>query len=113
MEVYVEILMRRAEMVRNWREHARAIAEAARSVLPGSKIYVFGSVVRGESTGGSDVDILIVSNEVPESNLERARMKVMIEERLGLPLYHPFELHLVKEEEAKLYFKRIKEFVEL
>jgi predicted nucleotidyltransferase len=70
-------------------------------------------VVRGESTGGSDVDILIVSNEVPESNLERARMKVMIEERLGLPLYHPFELHLVKEEEAKLYFKRIKEFVEL
>jgi len=29
---------------------------------------VFGSVVRGETVGGSDVDILIVHSKIPESS---------------------------------------------
>lgn len=112
MESYVDILMKRAEMVKNWRKYVNGIVEAVKTVLPGSKIYVFGSVIKGESTGGSDVDILIVSEGVPESNLERARIKVKIEELSSLPPYHPFEFHLANREEGEWYFKRIKELIE-
>ncbi|MBO3839933.1 MAG: nucleotidyltransferase domain-containing protein [Candidatus Brockarchaeota archaeon] len=99
-------------MVKNWRKHAMYIAKAARSFLPNSKIYVFGSVVKGEYTGGSDVDVLIVSKEVPRSNLERVKIRMMIEEFASLPPYHPFEFHIVDEEEGKWYFSKIKEMVE-
>jgi predicted nucleotidyltransferase len=112
MESYVDILVKRAEMVKNWRKYAVRIAEAVRTILPGSRIYVFGSVVKGESTGGSDVDILIFSESLPRSNLERAKIKVKIEELSNLPPYHPFEIHLADREEGEWYFNRIKELVE-
>ncbi len=112
MESYVDILMKRVEMVKNWREYAVRIAEAVRTILPGSRIYVFGSVVKGESTGGSDVDILVFSESLPRNNLERAKIKVKIEELSNLPPYHPFEIHLVNKEEGEWYFRRIKELVE-
>ncbi|MBO3799389.1 MAG: nucleotidyltransferase domain-containing protein [Candidatus Brockarchaeota archaeon] len=99
-------------MVKNWRKYAARIAEAARTILPGSKIYVFGSVVKGEPTGGSDVDILIFSESLPRNNLERAKIKVKIEELSNLPPYHPFEIHIVGKEEGEWYFSRIKELVE-
>jgi predicted nucleotidyltransferase len=111
MENYVNILIKRIEMVKNWKEYVTKIAEAAKSILPDSEIYVFGSVVKGDAIGGSDVDILIISEGVSKSNLERAKIKVKIEELLNLPSYHPFEIHLVNKEEGEWYLKRIKELV--
>jgi len=93
-------------MLREWRAWARRIAGAARELLPDAEVYVTGSVVRGDYVAGSDVDILIVSPSVPDEARERARVKVMIEERLDLPYYHPFEMHLVKPEEAEAYLRR-------
>ena len=58
-----EILRSRLELVRlarQWRYWSRRIAEAAREVLGECEVYVFGSIVEGRATGGSDVDILIV-----------------------------------------------------
>jgi len=113
LENYVDILVRRAEMVKNWREYVSSLAEAVRAIIPGSRVYVFGSVVEGRSTGGSDVDVLIVSDRIPRGNLERARLKVRIEELSSLPPYHPFELHLADREEGEWYFKRVGELLEI
>jgi len=85
------------------------IAKVVKNLLSDSQIYIFGSVIKGEAVGGSDIDILIVSNIVPKDNLERAKIKVKIEQLCNLPSFHPFEFHLVNEEEAKWYFERIKE----
>ncbi|MEM2608069.1 MAG: nucleotidyltransferase domain-containing protein [Thermoproteota archaeon] len=112
MEAYFDILMKRAEMVKNWKKYVGEVAKAVKSLLPDSRIYVFGSVVKGEYTGGSDVDILIVSKEAPRSSLERVKIRMMIEESANLPPYHPFEFHIVDEEEGKRYFSKIKEIVE-
>ncbi len=113
MENYLNILIERAEIVKKWEEYATKIAEVVKIVLPDSHVYVFGSVIRGEATGGSDVDILIVSKHVPKNGIQRAEVKVKIEKLAGLPLYHPFEFHLVNEEEAEWYFKRVKELKEI
>ncbi|MCS6769763.1 MAG: nucleotidyltransferase domain-containing protein [Candidatus Caldarchaeum sp.] len=109
MEWYFDDLLQRANMVREWRKHVREVVRAVSKILPDAKVYVFGSVVRGEAVGGSDVDILIVSKQAPASNVERSALKLKIEEAAGFPFHHPFEIHLVDEEEAKWYFSRVKE----
>ncbi|MDW7978280.1 MAG: nucleotidyltransferase domain-containing protein [Candidatus Caldarchaeum sp.] len=107
MEWYFDDLLQRANMVREWRKHVREVVRAVSKILPDAN--VFGSVVRGEAVGGIDVDILIVSKQAPASNVEIAALKLKIEEAAGLPFHHPFEIHLVDEEEAKWYFSRVKE----
>lgn len=55
----------RLEMVRlarEWRYWSKKLAEAARRVLGGCEVHVFGSVAEGRAVGGSDVDIPIVSD---------------------------------------------------
>ncbi|MDW8063781.1 MAG: hypothetical protein RMI43_06390, partial [Candidatus Caldarchaeum sp.] len=59
-----------------------------------------------EHVAASDVDMLIISDEIPETMLERAALKVELEKKAGLPYYHPFELHLVRPDEAEPYFRR-------
>ncbi|MEM4329257.1 MAG: nucleotidyltransferase domain-containing protein [Candidatus Caldarchaeum sp.] len=106
MECY---LLQRSNMVREWRRHVKEAVKAVSKVLPDAN--VFGSVVKGEAVGGSDVDI--VSRHAPPSNIERAEMKVKIEKEAGLPLHHPFELHLVNEKESEWYFRRVKELMRI
>jgi predicted nucleotidyltransferase len=113
LEKYLEILKMRAEIIDKWREYVVKLAAAVKDVLPDSRVYVFGSVVKGEATAASDIDVLIVSNAVPKSGLERAALKVRIEGSAALPPYHPFELHLVDEEEAEWYFRMVKELREV
>lgn len=69
----------RAEIIDKWREYVAKLAAAVKDVLPDSRVYVFGSVVKGEATAASDIDVLIVSNAVPKSGPERAALKVRIE----------------------------------
>ena len=97
---------RRAELARGWREVVPDLADEFHRTLPGSRVYAFGSAVRGDMSGGSDVDILVVSDAVPAGALARARLKVRAEEGVGLPDCHPFEFHLVTEGEAEPFLRR-------
>ncbi len=102
--MFIDTSLRRAEMLREWRSWVRRIAMAAEKLLPGPvEVYVIGSTARGDYVAGSDVDVLIVSPGIPDKHAERARIKVLIEEELGLPYYHPFEIHLARPEEAAFY----------
>jgi len=53
----------------------------------------------------------VVSERIPRNNLERAGLKIRIEELSNLPPYHPFEFHLANREEGEWYLKRIKELI--
>ncbi len=103
---YTESSILRARMLREWREWVRRIARVARELIPDAEVYVIGSIIRGDYTGGSDVDVLIVSPNAPKTLLSRAKVKVLIEERLNLPHYHPFEIHVLRPEEAEAYLRR-------
>lgn len=87
------------------------LAEAIRRVLPNAEAYVFGSVVEDRFTALSDIDVLIVLDEVPRTGLERAEIKARIREeleKLGIEFSYIFELHLVDRNEAKRYLSRSK-----
>jgi len=112
----LEARLRLNEMAKDWRSYAIRIAQAARNLLGPSEVYVFGSVVKGLATGASDVDILIVSSQLPKDHKRRGNLKAEIEEEAGLPLYHPFEIHLATDQEAKenpIYRSATKEGVAL
>jgi len=100
----METLRLRAEMIEDWKVWAKKVAYAAKTIMPAAEVYVFGSAIRGDATGGSDIDVLIVSQNISEKALERAKLKVEIEEMAGLPLYHPFEIHLATKDESGQYF---------
>lgn len=111
MEKYVDVLIERAKIVKEWKTYMPKIAEAVKTLMPDAKIYIFGSVVKRGAVGGSDIDVLIASKNMPKTNIERAKIKLKIEELSNLPMYSPFELHLANEEEMKWYLK-IKELKE-
>ena len=96
----------RAEMLKEWRAWAERVAGAAERILPASEVYVLGSVVRGDYTGGSDIDILIISDRIPEGLLKRAELKSLIEEEAHLPTTHQIEIHLTRRSEADNYIRR-------
>jgi predicted nucleotidyltransferase len=107
MSAFIETAIHRARMIREWRVWVERLAETAREIIGELvKVYVIGSIVRGDYTGGSDVDVLIVSPRIPSKPIEKARIKVLIEDKLKLPYYHPFEIHLLKPEEASLYLSK-------
>jgi len=95
-----------ADMLKEWRMWAEKVARATERILPKSEVYVLGSVLGGDYTGGSDIDILIVSEMIPDSLLKRAEIKSSIEEEANLPLIHKMQIHLTKREEAELYVRR-------
>lgn len=90
-----------SKLVRDWRFWCQAIAKAAEDVLGSCEVYVFGSVVEGRVTGGSDVDVLIVADRLLRDFRVRGNLKADIEEAADLPLYHPFEIHLATRKEAE------------
>jgi len=107
----LKILKSRLELIKlaaQWKYWSKKIAEAAKELLEDCEVYVFGSIVEGEAVGGSDVDILIISNKVPSKAKEKWKLKAELEEKAGLPLYHPYEIHLVNRKEAEWYMKHIK-----
>ncbi|AAM02498.1 nucleotidyltransferase domain-containing protein [Methanopyrus kandleri] len=106
---YVKYLRRRyrlfLEYVRRWRYWVRRIAEVIRErVDPRAEVIVFGSVVKGRATGGSDVDVLVVTERARE--LRPHEVAGIVEEELDLPEDHPFEFHLTTPEGFETRWRR-------
>ena len=103
-------------LAENWRFWSKRIGETAKKLLGPCQIYIFGSVVKGSAMGASDVDILIIADRIPTSCKGRGDLKAEIEEEAGLPLYHPFQIHIATREEAEenpIYRAAIREGIPL
>ena len=100
----LDMMIKRNEMIKNFKKYLKKINESIKNVLSDSKVYLFGSVIDGNLVAASDIDILIVAN-VPKKHLKRAEIIAEIEENAGLPLSHPFEFHLLTHEELNTWIK--------
>ncbi|RLF14100.1 MAG: DNA polymerase subunit beta [Thermoprotei archaeon] len=99
-------------MIKEWRKWTNNTATVAEDILGKCEVYVFGSIAEKQETGGSDVDILIIAENLPKHK-ERANIIAQIEEKAQLPLYHPFEIHLVTREESKWYWRHIRKAIRI
>lgn len=79
MSLFIETSLRRAKILREWRTWVQCIAKTAKELIPSSiEVYVIGSIVRGDYVARSDVDIPIISPNIPNKVSDRAKVKVLI-----------------------------------
>ena len=109
----IEILRR----LKRWREYVPAVAKAAKDLLgPETKVYVVGGAAEDRLTVVSDVDILIISSNVPKGG-ERLYLSVKIREvavdRYGLPWDYPIDLHIYTPEEFEEVKSRYGKMIEI
>ena len=109
LNTVIEISKERKKYFENYKHYAKLIKEAVD--LADVEVLVFGSVVEGEYTLASDIDVLIISDDVPKKLDERAEMLGKIHNVLGH--YHPFELHLVTKEESEWYKRLVKNYLKV
>ncbi|AAL81068.1 nucleotidyltransferase [Pyrococcus furiosus DSM 3638] len=95
-------------MIKNYHLYLPSIKKACEKIFGNCEVYVFGSVLTGKFTAGSDVDLLIKVPNPPKSLRAKAEVEAKIEELAGLPDYHPFEFHIVDEEGFKWYVEKLK-----
>lgn len=55
-------------------DRARIFAQKAREILGAVSVWVYGSVARGDFHLGSDVDVFIVAEELPDHPLARSEL---------------------------------------
>lgn len=90
--------LRVLDMLRNYREVARRVKEIVRRLDSNAEVYVFGSVPRGEFTGASDIDILVVT--------ERLDLKDKMRVDVYRSIEAPVELHVVSRKQLEKWYKR-------
>ena len=92
-DVLLEVMMERASLLRGWKQLVRKAVEAVKEVCPEARIYVTGSIARGEWIAASDIDLVVVLSHEPDMR-EAARIIEHIWRKLGLPPTHPLEIHV-------------------
>ncbi|MDJ0270719.1 MAG: nucleotidyltransferase domain-containing protein [Aigarchaeota archaeon] len=84
--------------LKNYREVGVEVKNILRRLDPDVEVYVFGSVVRGRYTASSDIDILVVTDD-----LERKyEMMVEVYKRVEAPI----ELHIITREKFNGWYRR-------
>ncbi|MDK2876592.1 MAG: uncharacterized protein PWQ22_1002 [Archaeoglobaceae archaeon] len=95
----------------NYNYYARLIKRKAEKMMGKVEVYVFGSVVEGRHTVASDIDIIVVSENTPKSQWERAKIKGDIMREIDV--FAPFEIHLVTPKEFEWYRRFVKKMEKL
>jgi len=103
----IEMMKKTNNMIKNYKKYLKKIESSIHIILNNSQIFLFGSVIKGNLVAGSDIDILMIAN-IPKKHLKRAEIIAKIEEDAGLPLWHPFEFHLLTQEEMDIWIKLYK-----
>ncbi len=100
-DILLEERKEKEKYFKNYLKYARIVKKIAEKELKDVKVFVFGSVVKKEHTPASDIDLLIVSKNMPKSMSKRAKIQAKIFNKIGI--LAPFEIHMVNEKEFKWY----------
>ena len=106
-----ELKKEKRKYFENYLKYARIAKLVVEKELGEARAFVFGSVVKKQALPSSDIDLLIVSKNMPKKMSERSKLKAKIWKRIGI--FSPFEIHLVDEKEFEWYKRFIDKKVEV
>lgn len=112
-----EVWLRRESVERRkwYFENLDKVADMIRNILDklfnSYEIYLFGSVAEGDHTMASDIDILIVSDEVPKQISKRSEVIAKIYNTIGIDA--PVEIHLVDSKGFQWYKRFMRKYIRL
>jgi predicted nucleotidyltransferase len=91
----------------NYMAYASKIKEAVQGKLKDPRVLVFGSVVKGTwIPNKSDIDILIISQDVSKSATWQSNLKIEILKEIEADLSAPFEFHFVTPETYSYWYEK-------
>ncbi len=102
-QIKKEIWEEKEKYFKNYKFYCQILRERAEKIMGESRIIVFGSVVRGDFTPDSDIDVLIISDNLPESYEERLKIKAKL--KSSMARLNPFQLHLATQKEFEEHYK--------
>jgi len=95
----------RKKYFENYLEWGKKIKEIAKKFLgPRVKVLIFGSIVKGDWTPESDIDVLIISNKLSKNWIKNRLIRTKIKKSID-PL-SPFQIHLARPEEYKSWWQK-------
>ncbi|MFN4227549.1 MAG: nucleotidyltransferase domain-containing protein [Candidatus Ratteibacteria bacterium] len=116
-KLFVQILKKRVkereEYFKNYYLYCKKIKEEAEKILGKVKVVVFGSIVKNEYKPFSDIDVLIVTDNLSDTYEDRIKIKTEIKSKIGS--FSPFQIHLITTSEYNNWYKKFikKDFVEI
>jgi predicted nucleotidyltransferase len=96
------------EYLSKYREVAKRVKEVVKTDYKDAKVYVFGSTIKGRFTAASDIDILIVCDEIDRDKAEHLKVKVL--RALGYSV--PLQIHVATTRELKEWYLKFVEEIE-
>lgn len=103
-ELLIREAARRKEVFKNLPKLLKSIKKILSEADRESKVFLFGSVARGEHVLTSDIDVLILTKLKPSEVISKLRKEGFDE---------PFEFHVMDEKIFKFYNKLIGELKEI
>lgn len=90
----IKEVLRRKEIFDNLDQYLKEVKKAVQEIDDKARMFLFGSVARGNWTYSSDIDILVVSEKRPGEIIYRLYKKGFSD---------PFEFHIIKSEKLQWY----------
>lgn len=103
-EILKEIWEEKREYFENYRFYCKIIKDEAEKTLGDVEVIVFGSILKGKFNPRSDIDVLVISENLPSEYEERARIKTKIKSKISS--FSPFQIHLALPEEYQNWYKK-------
>jgi len=91
---------KRLEQLKNYRQIAQKVREIAQKRLGNIEVYVFGSVIENKATASSDIDLLIITENIEKEEAQKLKATVM--ESIDAPI----ELHITSKSSFENWYKK-------
>ncbi|AEM39752.1 DNA polymerase beta domain protein region [Pyrolobus fumarii 1A] len=104
-----EELMQREKLVMEVDRWLPRVVERIVARHPDARVYLVGSVARGELHQAHDVDVLVVTERPPRGR-ERMEMQEVVAKEAGLPPRHPLHLHYATPTEEKKWLEKARRY---
>jgi len=83
-------------------KYVKKIKKKAKEILKKVRVFLFGSIVRGDFLFSSDIDVLVVSDNFKEE--EKGKIIAQLLNEVGF--FSPFQIHLVKNKDFENWYKK-------
>jgi uncharacterized protein len=91
----------------NYVTYAGKIKGIVSETLREPRVLVFGSVVKGTWIANrSDIDILVISDDISKSATWQSNLKIQILREIGADLSAPFEFHFVTRKDFQNWYEK-------
>jgi hypothetical protein len=82
-DIWMEIVQEEKKYFDNYEKYARKIKELLEKEVGSVRVFIFGSVVEGKHTPASDIDVLVVSKNMPKG-MKRAELRGKVLKEIGV-----------------------------